>query len=114
MGVIGTDSGTTVTGRTKKTTLLTTTVNVLHKDTPFVFKDVVIEGEVYRDGSNAREQILHGRNVEGAASVADAEFPHVVIPYHSILVAEVSKEESSSIAVPEDNFCQSTSDDDGK
>lgn len=81
--------------------LVTTTVTVHGVDDPVVFADAVGEdGKVTRDGSNAKYQILHGDTVNG-----NTDDGIVTIPYHAVIMAVITVEDSDPITEPEDSFC---------
>lgn len=82
--------------------LVTTTVNVLHEEEPIVFADAVTDGKITRDGTNVRNQILHGDTVSGKLRGG----VEVVIPYHAILFATVTVSNSDPIDKPADDFCK--------
>lgn len=86
---------------TYKKPLVTTTVTVHGVDDPVVFADTVGEdGRVARDGSNARAQILAYKTI-----VSSTDDGTIVIPYHAVIMAVVTVEESDDITKPEDAFC---------
>lgn len=82
--------------------LVTTTVTVHGVENPVVYADAVGEdGKVTRDGSIARQQILDEKTVAG--NTADG---FVEIPYHAVIMAVITTEESDPIDEPTDDFCK--------
>lgn len=88
-----------------KKALITTTVAVHSIDNPVEFAD----SATTRDGSITREQILHEKTVCG-----EAEGATFIIPYHAIIAATFTKDESDEITPPEDDFCKNEEGDDGE
>lgn len=89
--------------------LVTTTVVILHQNDPVQFTDAVDNGKVTRDGTNAKYQILHGDTVHGKNTNGD----EMVIPYHAVVLASVTVDDSDPINEPEDAFCVADGGSDG-
>lgn len=84
--------------------LVTTTVT-LHDESTAVFADSITNGNVYRDGSTAKQQLLHGETVAAKATVSGNRVD-MVIPYHSVIKATVAVADSAEQEEPEDAFCK--------
>lgn len=81
---------------------LVTTAVTIHDGSSITFVDTLTNGVIARNGSTARDQILHEETVDAVANDSN----HYVLPYHSIIIAAVSVDDSASITEPDDAFCQ--------
>lgn len=87
-----------------KKPLVTTTVYYHNGEDPIVFADGIVGGKTLRYGSTAREQLLREETVDSVGGIS-GENENYVIPYHAVIYAEVTVEESEEQTKPEDEFC---------
>lgn len=82
--------------------LVNTQVFIIGQGSVMVFEDAVDNGNVTRDGTIAREQLLKGKEI--AAKTTSDEY--VVIPYHAVNYATIGVDASEPIEEPADAFCE--------
>jgi len=89
-----------------KKPLVTTTVFYHDGTDPVVFADAITDGKAVRYGSNVKEQLLKEETVDSVGTVGDGDPTNYVIPYHAVIYAVVTTEESADQTAPEDDFCK--------
>ena len=85
--------------------LVTTTVNYHNGTDPVVFADAISSGVTTRYGSTARQQLLHGDAIDTIGTIGAGDPTRYVIPYHAVVLAEITVADSASQTEPEDEFC---------
>lgn len=90
--------------------VFTTTRVLLHNaTTPKRFNDDVIDGKFYNFGVQAYSALKAHKTID-IHSPAEGDYPaeELIIPYHAVMVWNVTKEEGE-YTKPEDDFCKSES-----